>query len=327
VIEALNLTDGFVRRSVAKYPANVGCFLKGPMSEVLERVSPPEVPAETAKASRDSERVVVVEPSRGWSALHLREVWNYRDLMVALAERDLRVRYKQTALGVAWVILQPLAAAGIMTLVFGKIAGMKVESGSYFAFSFAGMLGWNVFGNTLTRVSTCLVGNSALISKIFFPRLILPLSAMGGIVVDLAVAGAMMAVLMVIYGIAPGWGLVTFPLWLAMLMMASLGVGMWAAALTVSYRDVQYLIPFATQFLVYASPVGYSIAKSPDNVKLLMYCNPVTGALEGLRWSLLGTTQLPPAGAIAWSAASSVGLFILGAVIFKRMERKFADVI
>lgn len=269
---------------------------------------------------------VVIKAGRGGVALELGEVWRFRDLLSALAMRDLRLRYKQTILGATWVVLQPLMAAGIFTLVFGVVAKLPSEGLPYFVFSYAGLLGWNLFSATLTRVSGCLLGNSHLISKVYFPRLILPFSTLPGVLIDFAVAAVLMAVLMAVYGIAPTWATLLLPVWLAMLAAIAVGAGLVATSLAVSYRDVGYILPVLTQVLLYASPIAYALSAVPERVRIWYTINPLTGALEGLRWSLLGTAA-PTTLNIGISLAAAVLAMAAGVVCFKTMERKFADVI
>ena len=284
-----------------------------------------------------------IRPPKGWQPLDLAELWRFRDLLTTLAGRDLKLRYKQTALGVIWVVLQPLMAAGIFAVVFGGVADLKAPGGlNYFVFSFAGLLGWNLFSNTLTKTSGSLVGNANLISKIFFPRLVLPLSQTGSALVDFSVSLGMMAVLLVAFGVAPGWGLLLLPVWVALLLCLAVGVGLITSSLAVQYRDVNYILPVFVQMLTYASPVAYSLAMVLDRLSgpagagdggwkrdaltWFFYVNPLTGLLEATRWSLLGQGTLP-LGLLAYSAALSLGLLFAGAFAFKRMERMFADVI
>jgi lipopolysaccharide transport system permease protein len=272
------------------------------------------------------EPFLIIRPTRGWAARNLREVWQFRDLLFTLAGRDLKLRYKQTALGIIWVVLQPLMAAGIFSFVFGKVAKLPSDGVPYLLFSFAGLLGWNLFSNTLTKTSSCLVGNAQLISKVFFPRLVLPLSSIPSALVDFAVAAGMMVVMMCVYRVAPGWTLLLAPLWLAMLLMIAMGIGLCTAALSVSYRDVQYILPVFTQILLYASPVAYSVSAVPENLRMFYYANPLTAPLEGLRGSILGGT-MPGWQGLAWSGVCAVMLMAIGMMSFKRMERRFADVI
>lgn len=269
---------------------------------------------------------MVIEPRSGWSALNLIELWRYRDLLVTLAIRDVKLRYKQTALGVIWVILQPLLAAGIFTFVFGTVAKMPSEGLPYFVFSYAGLLAWNAFNSTLTKASASVVGNAQLVSKVFFPRLILPLSTVLSTLIDFVVALALMVILMVVYGITPGWGVLLLPLSLVLLIALALGIGVYTSALTVRYRDLQYVLPVLLQMLLYASPVAYSVSAVPDRLRPLYFLNPISGLLEAFRWSLLGRGQLDWTY-VVYSATWVVVVSFGGAFAFKKMEQKFADLI
>jgi len=233
-------------------------------------------PAAPAPARRP---LVTIRPKSGWYALNLLQVWQYRDLLVTLAGRDVKLRYRQTALGVVWVVLQPLIAAGIFSFVFGKVAKMDSQGRPYLVFSYAGLLGWNAFSGTLTKVSGCLVGNANLISKVFFPRLVLPLSNIFSTLIDFVVALVMMGVLLAVWHINPGWNVLLLPVWLLVTLMFSTGVGLYAAALMVTYRDVQYILPVATGFLMYASPVAYGIASVPPQYRTIFALNPLCGLL------------------------------------------------
>ena len=269
---------------------------------------------------------LVIRPPRRWAPFNLRELWQFRDLLARFARRDLTLRYRQTALGVVWVILQPLLAAGALAFVFGSVAGLSSSGVPYFAFAFAGMLGWNAFSGILTRMSGSLVGNAQLVSKIFFPRLVLPLSSVGSVLVDFFVSMAMMAVIWPLAGVAPGWSLVTLPLWLAAVLLLSSGIGLLAAALMVPYRDVQYVLPVATQLLLFISPVAYALSHVPHSARLIYELNPLTGLLEGFRWALLDIGRLDPFTTM-WAFGCSIVFFIIGAFAFAHMERRFADVI
>lgn len=275
---------------------------------------------------------LTIRPSSGWAALNVRQLWLFRDLLFTLAQRDIKLRYKQTALGVLWVIIQPLLAAGILTFVFGKIADIPPEKDiPPFILSYAGMLAFQAFSSTITKSSGSLIGNSQLISKVFFPRLLLPLSTVFSTLLDFVVALCIMVVLMVIYRISPTLALLTMPIWLALILMLALGVGLIAAALTVTYRDVQYILPVVVTFLTWASPVGYSVALvmeklSPSVRPWYFVLNPLASLMEAFRWSLLGRGDVPW-NYVAYSSLLAVSLFVLGAFSFKKMERKFADVI
>jgi lipopolysaccharide transport system permease protein len=269
---------------------------------------------------------LTIKPTSGWVPLNLAELLQFRDLLFTLAGRDLKLRYKQTVLGVIWVILQPLVSAGVFAFVFGKLAKMPTDGVPYFIFSYAGLMAWNLFSGTLSKVSGSLVGNSQLISKVFFPRLILPLSSVPSTMVDFAVAGAMMTVLMFIYRVVPGWGLLLLPVWIAFLLALGVGVGLWTASLTVSYRDVAYVLPVAMSIIIYASPVAYSLSLVPANLRVWFNINPLASLLVAFRWSLLGR------GVVDWpvlgcACLGSALILVFGIYSFKRMERKFADVI
>jgi len=267
-----------------------------------------------------------IRRSPQWAALDLPEIWQFRGLLISLAGRDLKLRYKQTALGIIWVVIQPLMAAGVFAFVFGKVAKLPSDGVPYLLFSFAGLLGWNLFSTTVMKCGACLVGNSQLISKVFFPRLILPLSTVPSALVDFAVAGGMMAVFLCLYGVNPGWGVLLLPVWMTLVLMLALGIGLCTAALAVSYRDVPYIVPVFLQILLYASPIAYSIAAVPAHLRSLYVLNPLSAPLEAFRASLLHTAWLgwqPLAGA----AAVSVLALLAGLFLFKRMERQFADVI
>jgi lipopolysaccharide transport system permease protein len=300
-------------------------LVSDPVKQGQEAPAPSKSPASGAPVEREA--YVIIRATRGFGALRLGEVWNFRDLLWALASRDVKVRYKQTALGVIWVILQPLLAAGILSFVFGMVANVAKDGVPVFVLSYAGQLGWGLFGNTLTRASNCLLGNSNLISKVFFPRLILPVSTLGSVLIDFAVAALMMVVIMAITGIVPTWAMLTAPVWIVLLLMLSLGVGLWAAALTVSYRDVQYVMPVLIQFGLFASPVAYSVLNVPEKWRMWYYLNPVAGLLDSFRWSLLGKTHTPEWWAVAYAGGMAVLVMFGGALMFKRMERRFADVI
>jgi len=278
-----------------------------------------------------SQPTKTIRAHTGWQSLNVRELWQFRDLLLTLAGRDVKLRYRQTAVGVLWVVLQPLLAAGIFSFVFGKVANLPAPKGvPYFVFSYAGLLGWTVFSGTVIKVSASLVQNSNLISKVYFPRLILPLSMMFSTLIDFAVALALLPVLMLIAHVVPGLSLLTLPLWFALLLMLSLGVGMYASALAVTYRDVQYVIPVLMQFLLYASPVAYMLSyvltKIPPAARPFYFLNPLAGLLEAFRWSLLGHATLPLVP-VAYAAVLSILVFFGGAYAFKKMEKRFADVI
>jgi len=268
----------------------------------------------------------VIRPESGWAALDVRELWRFRDLLLTLAAREVKLRYRQTALGVAWVVLQPLLTSGIFTVVFGIIAALPTDGLPPFLFSYAGLLGWVAFSNTLSKGGTSLVGNAHLVSKVYFPRLALPLSTVFSTLIDVGVALIVMVPLMVHYRIAPGMGVMLAPVWLALFLMLGAGFGLLTSALTVRYRDVQYIVPVLVMMLQYISPFGYSTERIKPSLLQWYMLNPLAGLTEALRWSLLGR------GTVHWpyvwyAAAVSVLVLVAGAIFFKRMERQFADII
>jgi len=280
----------------------------------------------TDKTGASPQPFLTIRPPGLWSPFALGEVWSYRDLLWALAVRDVKLRYRQTALGIVWVVLQPLLAAGIMSFLFGFIAKLPSNGLPYFLLSYTGMLGWQAFNGTLTKASQCIVGNSQLVSKVYFPRLILPLSTVLSTLLDFAVGFVLLLVLMGIYDIRPHASLLVLPLLLFLLIALAVGVGLWVSALMVTYRDLQYVIPYFMQLLMYASPVAFTVLAVPENFQVFLFLNPLTGLLEAFRWAIVGQGTISGI-AIVYSVVVTVLAFILGAFAFKRMERSFADVI
>jgi lipopolysaccharide transport system permease protein len=259
--------------------------------------------------------------------LDLGELWRYRDLWLTLALRDVKLRYRQTALGVAWVVLLPLLASGIFTLVFGVVAKLPTDGSPYFLFVFAGYLGWNAFQNTLQRCGISLIGNTALVTKVYFPRIILPAASVLASLLDFAVGVVMLLVVLLVRGEAPSVGsLALVPLFMLLLQLLGLGVGFFSAALTVRFRDVQYVLPYLIQLLLYASPVAYGVSAVPPAVRRLYLLNPVAPLLDGLRTALLGRGELHWL-AIGGAAAVSAATFALGTLFFLYQDRQYADVI
>lgn len=269
-----------------------------------------------------------LRPSKGWVGLDVPEIVRFRHLLAAFAERDVKLRYRQTILGALWVVIQPLFAAGIFSFVFGVVAGMDTSSGqSYFIFSFAGLLAWNIFASTLTRTASCMVGNTNIVTKVYFPRLILPLSTIASTLVDFVVPAVVLAAILPFAGIPIGWPALLVPLWVILVLVLALGVGLFAAALTIDYRDVQYLLPLLVPFLLYGSPVAWEVSRVPERYQLWYHVlNPLSSLIDGFRWSLIGTA--PPAWPfVAYAVVVSAVVFVLGAAVFRRAERRVADVI
>lgn len=281
--------------------------------------------------------VLVIRPESSRSLGIAGDVWAFRDLLWSLADRDLRLRYRQTVLGVAWVVLQPMLGALIFTFVFGVVAELSSEGVPYFRFTFASLAGWGLFAGVLTRASGSLVQNAGLISKVWFPRAVLPASTVPAALLDFAVAVAVLLLITLVSGTGagapaagvasgPGLALLLAPLWAIALVLLALGLGLIGAALMVSYRDVQHILPVAVQLLLYASPVAYSASNVPFEYQALYHLNPVAVFLEGLRASLLGTAMPEPRHVVS-ALITMVVFLVLGSVIFRRLERRFADVI
>lgn len=269
---------------------------------------------------------IVIEPKRGLFHLDLGAIWPYRDLLYFLVWRDVKVRYKQTVLGVGWAILQPLMMMLIFTVIFGNFAKIPSDGLPYPIFAYAALLPWNYFSQAISRSGASLVSSAALISKVYFPRLIIPLASVVTPVMDFFLAFLILLGLMVWFSIAPTWGLLALPLLMLIAFMTALAVGLWLSPLNVKYRDVGHTIPFLVQFWMFASPVAYPVSLVPEKWQLLYSLNPMVGVIEGFRWALLGK-QSPDFGVMAVSAAVVLVLLLGGIVYFKRMERTFADVI
>ena len=258
--------------------------------------------------------------------IDLQELVHYRDLLLTLAARDLRVRYKQTILGIGWVVLQPLLASLIFSFVFGIVAGLSSNGRPYFLFAFAGMVAWNTFASAVTRISNSLVGNAHIISKIYFPRLIMPLASVATTLVDFCVSLGLLALILACYRVWPGWKLLLLPVWLAILLALALGIGLFAASLMVRHRDVGHVLPVAIQMGLFISPVAWSSMLVPGRYRWIFWVNPLSGLLDAFRWSLLGDGSLS-IPAMVYSVAMAVAVCWVGAATFMRQERTFADVI
>jgi lipopolysaccharide transport system permease protein len=269
--------------------------------------------------------IVLIEPSHGWRALDLRELWRFRELVYFLALRDVKVRYKQTALGVAWVLLQPLLAMGIFTIVFGQ-RGLTTDGVPYPLFVVSALVPWFYFSNATSGASGSVVGNTQLISKVYFPRLAIPLAAVLANLVDLSIGLILELVLLAAFGVGFSWQLLTIPLLVIVVVLTALGVSVWLSALDVQYRDVRYAVPFLVQVWLFATPVIYSAGDVPERWRWLLSLNPMRGVIEGFRWALLGMGEFP-ATALAISVLIVVVLLSTGLLYFRRMERTFADVI
>ena len=268
----------------------------------------------------------VIEPSRGWAALELGTLWNYRELLYFLVWRDVKVRYKQTALGAAWAILQPVLTMLVFSLFFGKLANIPSDGIPYPVFAYTALLPWQLFAHALAESGNSLVTNQELVSKVYFPRLVMPLAAVLAGLVDFAIAFVVLLGMMAYYGIAPTTAVVTLPLFVLFACTTALAVSLWLSALNAKYRDVRYTITFLTQFWLFATPIAYPVSLIPENWRILYGLNPMVGVVEGFRWALLGK-----ADALNVSMLVSVIVVILllvgGLYYFRRMETTIADVI
>ena len=267
-----------------------------------------------------------IDPPKSWASIELRELWEYRELLYFLTWRDIKVRYKQTALGAAWAVMQPFFIMVVFSLFFGKLAGVPSDGIPYPVFAFCGLLPWQLFAHALTESSNSLVGNQNLITKVYFPRLVVPIAAVLGGVVDFAIAFVILLVMMLYFGIVPGWAIVTLPLFIVLAVTTALAVGLWLSALNVKYRDVRYTMNFLVQFWLFATPVAYPSSLIPEQWRWAYGLNPMAGVVEGFRWALLGKTD-PPGALLAVSIAVVVLLLIGGLYYFRKMEQEFADVV
>lgn len=273
-----------------------------------------------------SPKQTVIRPPSKWPNIDLQEIWAYRELLLILAWRDVSVRYKQSVVGIGWAILQPLLMTLIFTIVFGKFAKLPSEGVPYPIFTFCALLPWNYFARSLTDSSNSLVGSAHLVTKVYFPRLVLPLSKVLAGLIEFGIGFVILVGMMIWYGIAPTAGLLLLPLFLLFAMVTSLAIGLWLTAINVKYRDVVFVVPFIVQFWMYASPVAYSITIVPERWQWLYGLNPMVGVIEGFRWALLGKTP-PNPEVILISMACVLLLLVGGLFYFKHMERTFADII
>jgi len=276
--------------------------------------------------SRPLTSEIVIEPSKGWVSLKLGELWQYREMLFFLIWRDVKVRYKQTVLGIAWAVFQPLLTMVIFSVILGQLAKLPSEGIPYPVFCYVALLPWQLFSGSLTRVGNSLVGNANLLTKVYFPRLIIPLSAIGGGMVDFGISFLVLFGLMAYYGIGPTWAILWLPFLVLFILITVLAIGLWLAALNVQYRDVQYMIPFLVQAWMFVSPVAYSTELIPKGIWRVLYgLNPLAGVIQGFRWALIG--GYPPDELMAVSAAVVGVLLLSGLFYFKRMEKTFADVV
>jgi lipopolysaccharide transport system permease protein len=282
-----------------------------------------EFPGDSSNARAS---VIRIEPSRGWVSLKLGELWKYRELLYFLVWRDIKVRYKQTALGAAWAIIQPVLTMVVFSLFFGKLAKMPSDGVPYPVFSFAALVPWTLFANGLGQSANSLVGSANLIQKVYFPRLAIPIASVLSGLVDFGIAFIVLLLIMLYYGIVPTVNVVWLPFFMLLALVTSLGVGLWFSALNVQFRDVRYVIPFMTQFWLFATPIAYPSSLLAEPWRTLYGLNPMVGVVEGFRWALLAT-DTAPGPIIAASSAAALAILVGGAFYFRRMEKTFADIV
>ena len=270
---------------------------------------------------------VYIKPSKGLAALNLRDLWIYRELVFFMVWRDVKVKYKQTLLGMAWAVVQPVMTMLVFTFVFDRVANLPTDGIPYEVFSFTGLLPWGLFVTALNQGSRSLVAHNNMVTKIYFPRLILPMASVFAGLVDFIIAFVILIGLMVYFQVAPAWQyLWTLPFFLLLVLVTALGVALWLSAINVKYRDVNHALPFLTQFWLFATPVAYSFSTIPENWQIFLSLNPMTGVVNGFRWALLGAGNGPDI-ALWISAIISILIFISGLFYFRSMEKTFADTI
>jgi lipopolysaccharide transport system permease protein len=270
--------------------------------------------------------VIRIEPTKGWVSLKLREIWEYRELLYFLIWRDIKVRYKQTVLGIGWAIIQPFFTMVVFSIFFGKLAKMPSDGIPYPIFSYAALVPWTLFSNGLSKGANSLVSSSNLIKKIYFPRLIIPVSSVLSGLVDFVLAFTVLIGMMLYFGLAPTANIIWLPFLIGLSIIASLSVSLWLSAMNVQFRDVQYIMPFLTQLWLFATPIAYPSSLLSEPWKTIYGINPMVGVVEGFRWALLGTATAPGAMIIVSTLVTLV-LLISGSLYFRRMEKTFADVV
>jgi lipopolysaccharide transport system permease protein len=296
------------------------------MAENIREMNTVSPDAAEENISVPSHRTVIIQPSKRRFFLNLRGIWEYRELLLFLAWRDLKTRYSQTAIGFAWAIIQPVAMMLLFTLVFSNFAKLPSDGVPYPLFIYAALLPWGYFSRSLDKSSFSVVAESNLIKKVYFPRIIVPISAMLVGLIDFSIAFVLLLVMMVFYGVMPSWHALFIPVFLFLTMLISLAVSLWLAAFFVRFRDIAAAMPLVTQMWMFASPVVYPVSLVPEKWRILYSLNPMAGVIEGFRWALLGTA-VPDFGAMALSATVILVLLVCGIAYFNRVERTFADVI
>lgn len=275
---------------------------------------------------KPKEMVLILRPTRGWGSLNLKDLWTYRELIYFLTWRDLKVRYKQTVLGAAWAILQPLLSMVVFSIFFGGLLRVSSDNVPYPIFSYTALLPWGMFSKALSDAGRSLVMNRNMLTKVYFPRLVVPIASVLASLVDFAIAFVVLLGMMWYFKIMPTSTIWTLPLFLLLALITALGVGLWLSAMNVVYRDVGYILPFLTQFWFYLTPVVYPASKVPEAWRLIYALNPMVGVVEGFRWALL-TTPTAPGPMLLVSTAIALLLLVSGLFYFRRMERVFADMV
>jgi lipopolysaccharide transport system permease protein len=278
------------------------------------------------KAEPQDKTTVILRASSSWGLPDFRELWAYRELLYFLVLRDIKVRYRQTILGSLWAVIQPLALAGTFWLVFSEIAGVSTGGVPYPLFAFTALVPWTLFSQSLIGTSGSLVGGASLISKVYFPRIIVPVASATSFLLDFFIGMGILTIMMAIYTVAPSPAILLLPVFVIMAFLSSLAVGLWLAALNVKYRDIRYAVPFLLQLLLFASPLGYSAEEIRGAARIAYAINPVTGIAEGFRWTVLGLPQPALAFLIVPTLGTAV-LLVSGLVYFRRTERTFADIV
>jgi lipopolysaccharide transport system permease protein len=296
------------------------------MSEVTSTAGTSAQQVSVPTADHPETPRIRIEPSQGWISLGLKELWQYRELLFFLTWRDIKVRYKQTALGAAWAIIQPLFTMLVFTIFFGRLAKVPSDGIPYPLFSYAALLPWQLFASALTESSNSVVANERLITKVYFPRLVVPLASVFTGLVDFAIAFTLLIAMMAWYQVKPTWAVLTLPLFVLFAMATALGAGLWLSALNVQYRDVRYTLPFLVQFWLFASPVAYSSTLVPARWRPLYGLNPMAGVIEGFRWALLGKAHAPGL-MLAVSGLVVASVLVGGLYYYRRMEKTFADLV
>jgi lipopolysaccharide transport system permease protein len=299
-------------------------FPRKPLTQLADLPAPTQVPGDPAV--RESTQIITIQASKGWVPLHLGELWDYRDLLYFMVWRDLKARYRQTALGPLWIILQPILSMVLYTVLLGYIAKLPSDNVPYTVFSFVGLMPWGFFADAVNSGSLSLLGSKDLITKVYFPRLLIPLAQTISSLVDLGISFIILLAMLVYYGIHPNWGVILIPVFVLIAATTGLGVGIWFSGIIVRFRDFGNVAGYLVRVWMYATPVVYSISLIPPEIRFLYRLNPMTVVVDGFRWALLGTASPPD-----WTLGMSVFLALLvatgGLFVFRRVERTIVDIV